>query len=95
MTIQGELRKLPSVDRLLQELPLRDWTPPRPLRRQVDRGLRRCAGSHELIRALAVLLSQLTANISIILGPGWDGVRAQRIDLYPKESGRILMVLVL
>ena len=53
------------------------------------------AGSHAMVRALAELLSSLTANISIILGPSWDQVRCLRVELYPKSERRLLMVLVL
>ncbi|MFO7653825.1 MAG: heat-inducible transcriptional repressor HrcA [Candidatus Krumholzibacteriia bacterium] len=83
------------VDHLQRGWPVVGWEPPRFLRQRVDESLRATAGSHELMKVLAGLLSQLTDNISIVLGPGWDTVRAQRVDLYPKEGGRILMVLVL
>jgi len=83
------------VNRLLREWPLMGWEPPHSLRVEVERDLRAQRGGHEFLKGIARLLSQLTANISIILGPGWDMVRARRIDLYPKEGGRVLMVLEL
>ena len=61
----------------------------------VERELRRTSGSPAMVKALAALLSRMTDSIGIILGPAWDSVRAQRLDLYPKEGRRILMVLVL
>lgn len=83
------------VDRLLSAWPVRRWEQPRQMQRLVASDLRHFAGSAGAIKALASLLSKLTANISIILGPSWSSVRAIRVDLYPKESRRILMVLVL
>jgi heat-inducible transcriptional repressor len=83
------------VDRLLADWPLQLWELPRHLQQAVREEIQRAAGSHEMIRALASLLSKLTASISIILGPSWDTVRALRVDLYPKEGRRVLMVLVL
>ena len=61
----------------------------------VERELQRSSGSPAMVKALAALLSRLTDNIGIILGPAWDTVRAERLELYPKEGRRILMVLVL
>jgi len=61
----------------------------------VNRELERSAGAHAMVRALASLLSRLTDNIGIILGPTWDAVRAQRLELHPREGRRVLMVLVL
>jgi heat-inducible transcriptional repressor len=74
---------------------LKTWELPRPLARDVEANLARHAGSHVMVKALAGLLSRLTANISIILGPSWDQVRCLRVELYPKEERRLLMVLVL
>lgn len=62
---------------------------------RVERELERSAGTHAMVKALAALLCQLTDSISIIMGPAWDSVRALRLDLYPKEGRRVLMVLVL
>lgn len=83
------------VDRLLASWPLTRWELPRPLAREVENGLVRHAGSHVMVKTLAGLLSRLTANISIILGPSWEHVRCLRVELYPKEERRLLMVLVL
>ncbi len=83
------------VDRLLASWPLHRWELPRPLRREVEEGLQRTAGTQAMVKALASLLSRMTANISIILGPSWESVRAIRLDAYPKEGRRALLVLVL
>jgi heat-inducible transcriptional repressor len=83
------------VDRMLAGWPLARWDLPRPLAREVADSLDRHAGSHDMVKALAGLLSRLTANISIILGPSWEHVRCLRVELYPRAERRILMVLVL
>lgn len=83
------------VDRLLAGWPLGRWDLPRPLASEVAAGLQRHAGSHAMVKALAGLLSRLTANVSIILGPSWEQVRCLRVELYPKQQRRLLMVLVL
>ena len=46
-------------------------------------------------KALARLLSRLTDNISIILGPTLESVRAVRVEFYPALARRVLMVVVL
>lgn len=80
------------VNRLLQggEAPAQQELMP-----LVAQELQRTGGTHAMVKALAALLSRLTDNIGIILGPAWDTVRAQRLELYAKEGRRILMVLVL
>lgn len=83
------------VDRLVEQLPLTGWELPRPLVREIEADLARHAGSHAMVKALAGLLSRLTARISIILGPSWEQVRCMRVELYPKGYGRLLMVLIL
>ncbi len=83
------------VDRMVECWPRARWDLPRPLARQVETGLAHNEGSHAMVKALAELLSALTSNISIILGPSWEQVRCLRVELYPKSQRRILMVLVL
>lgn len=61
----------------------------------VDKELQRAAGTHAMVKSLASLLCRLTTSIGIILGPSWDGVKALRIELHPREANRVLMVLVL
>lgn len=83
------------VDRVLSGWPIERWDLPRPLAREVTDGLNRFQGSHAMVKALAGMLSRLTTNVSIILGPSWEQVRCQRVDLYAQDAGRWLMVLVL
>jgi len=83
------------VDRMLAGWPLGRWDLPRPLAREVAEGLARNAGSHAMVRALAALLSRLTANVSIVLGPSWEQVRCLRVEFYQKAERQWLMVLVL
>lgn len=83
------------VDRMLAVWPLVGWEAPRQLQRSIQERLRRSAETPVLSRVLVSLLNELTTNIGIILGPTWDAIRALRVDLYPKDGQRILMVLVL
>lgn len=83
------------VDRYLAARRFLEAPEPRQLRERVDRQLQRSLGTHALGKVLAGLLSELTTGIGVILGPAWDGIRALRLDLYPKEGRRVLMVLVL
>ncbi len=83
------------VDRMLSGWPLGRWDLPRPLAREVAHGLTRHAGSHAMVRALALLLSRLSANVSIVLGPSWEQVRCLRVELYARGERQYLMVLVL
>jgi heat-inducible transcriptional repressor len=83
------------VDAVLTARPLQAWDPPRHVQRAVADSLQRHAGGEAIARELARQLSRLTANISIILGPSWEDVRAVRLELYRKEGRRVLLVLVL
>lgn len=83
------------VDRMLQGWPLARWELPRPLAREVAEGLSRPQGSHAKVKSLASLLSRVTLGVSIILGPSWQQVRCQRVELYLQGARRLLMVLVL
>jgi len=82
------------LDRYLAARPLLDDAPPREVLRRVEARLQRHAGTQAIGQVLASLLSELTAGVSIILGPSWESARALRLDLYPREGRRILMVLV-
>ena len=83
------------VDRYLGARPFLDDAPSREVRRRVEERLQRHAGTQAIGQALASLLAELTTNVSIILGPSWASARALRLDLYPRDGRRILMVLVL
>jgi heat-inducible transcriptional repressor len=83
------------VDSVVTQWPLARWAMPRDMVREVEADLTRHAGSHAMVKILAGLLCRLTSNISIILGPSWEQVRCLRVELYPKENRRLLMVLIL
>jgi len=83
------------VDRILGLWPWQPLETPDPVRRRIEDDLRRSADSGNIIKMLATLLSNLSANISIILGPRSETIRARRLEIYPQENHRILMVLVL
>jgi len=83
------------VDRLQSGWTLQRWDPPRDMRQLVDRDIRRSAGSQDRIKVLARLLSRLTDNISIILGPSWDTVRAVRVELYRRSSSKGLLAVIM
>jgi heat-inducible transcriptional repressor len=83
------------VDRLLAGWAFQRHETPPGLRRLADQGLRQGIDSANRLKSLARLLSRLTDNISIIVGPTMDDVRAVRVELYPRSQRRVLMVLVL
>lgn len=53
------------------------------------------AGGADRIKHLARLLSVLTRNISIIVGPSLESVTAVRLEFFPRSLSRVLMVLTL
>ncbi len=83
------------VDRLRTGWALRTRVIPEEIRQEVRLDLQRAQGHPDRIGILARLLSRLTSNISIIVGPSLDQVRAQRMELYPRSSTRVLMVVIL
>jgi len=83
------------VDRVLNAWSLRGLEVAPRVRQMIEADLQKSAAAGGLIKVLATLLSELSANIGIVLGPSWESARAVRMDLYPKEGRRILMVLVL
>jgi heat-inducible transcriptional repressor len=83
------------VDRLLAGWSLQRHDTPPSLRRLADQGLRQGMDTRDQLKALAQLLSRLTDNISIIVGPTLETVRAVRIEFYPRSARRVLMVVVL
>lgn len=83
------------VDRLQAGWTLqRPAIPPR-MRQIMERGLDAMADGPDRIKAMARLLSELTDNVSIILGPSWEQVRAIRVELFPRSLRRVLMVVIL
>lgn len=83
------------VDRLLAGWSLKRHETPPGLRRLADQGLKQGIDTRERLKSLAHLLSRLTDNISIIVGPTLESVRAVRIEFYPRSARRVLMVVVL
>ena len=83
------------VDRLLAGWSLQRHDAPPSLRRMADQDLMQGIGSQDRFKALARLLSRLTDNISIIVGPTLESVRAVRVEFYPRSLRRVLMVVVL
>ncbi len=83
------------VDRLRSGWALRTRVIPEDMRLEARRDLDRSVGHPDRIGIMARLLSRLTSNISIIVGPTLDHVRAQRVELYPRSSTRVLMVVIM
>jgi heat-inducible transcriptional repressor len=83
------------VDRLRSGWALRTRVIPEEMRLAARRDLERSIGHPDRIGIMARLLSSLTSNISIIVGPSQDQVKAQRVELYPRSSTRVLMVVIL
>lgn len=83
------------VDRLQAGWALRPPEIPAALRRVAEQEPVGAVEGADRIKALARLLSRLTDNIGIILGPSWDEVRAVQVDLVPRSRQRVLMVLIL
>ncbi|MEN8005572.1 MAG: heat-inducible transcriptional repressor HrcA [Candidatus Krumholzibacteriota bacterium] len=83
------------VDRLLAAWPLQRHETPPSLRRLADQGLSQGIQTGDRFKALARLLSRLTDNVSIIVGPALEPVRVVRVEFYPRSARRVLMVVVL
>jgi len=83
------------VDGVLKGWPLGREDLPRSVARGVEDGLGRQQGGHAMVKTLAGVLSRVTEGVSIVLGPSWEEVRCQRVELYQQGERRLLMVLVL
>ena len=83
------------VNRLLAGWSLQRHETPPSLRRLADQGISQGIGVQDRFKALARLLSRLTDNVSIIVGPTLEPVRAVRVEFYPRSARRVLMVVVL
>jgi heat-inducible transcriptional repressor len=83
------------VDKLLAGWSWKRHDTPPSLRRLAAQGLRQGIDTRERLKALARLLSRLTDNISIIVGPTLETVKAARVEFYPRSLRRVLMVVVL
>lgn len=83
------------VDHLRRGWALQAPEVPEEMRLTARRDLAASVGHPDRIRLLAGLLSRLTRNISIIVGPSLDEVAIQRIELYRRSSTRVLMVVIM
>ncbi len=83
------------VDRLQAGWALRPPTIPASMRRIAEQEAPIDAEGADRIKGMARLLSRLTDNIGIILGPSWDEVRAVQVEVIPRTRRRALMVVVL
>lgn len=83
------------VDRLRRGWALQYSEVPEEMRVTARRDLAATAGHPDRVRLMAGLLSRLTRNISIIVGPSLDDVVIQRIELYPRSASRVLMVVIM
>ena len=83
------------VDRLQAGWTLQRHEIPLQMRQVLAQGIVEPAAGQDRVKVMARLLSSLTDNISIILGPSWDQVLALRVELYPRSARRVLMVVIL
>ena len=65
------------------------------MQEMLARGVEDSMEGQDRVKVLARLLSRLTDNISIILGPSWDEVRAVRLELHPRSARRMFLVVIL
>ncbi len=68
---------------------------PAEMRDLVGDNLQGSLGAQDRLKMLAGLLSRLTDNISIIVGPSSTAIRVERVEFYPKSGSRGLMVVIL
>ncbi|MFH2053730.1 MAG: hypothetical protein ABIK96_14825 [bacterium] len=82
------------VDRLRRQWTFRRHEVPPGMIQLAERS-RPGPGGADRIKHLARLLSLLTRNISIIVGPSLEAVTAVRLEFLPRTLNRVLMVLTL
>lgn len=83
------------VDTLQAGWALRRHEAPADMRVQAERDYRQSLGAQDRLKQLAGLLSRLTRNISIIVGPSRETVRVERVEYYPKGGDRGLLVVIM
>jgi len=83
------------VDTLRAGWALRRFEAPTEMRALAQRDVKRTRGAQGRLRLLAGLLSRLTDNISIIVGPSRDSARVERVEFYPRSEARGLLVVIL
>ncbi len=82
------------VDRLRSTWSLRRFDVPTGMLQTVQQASP-VPGGQGRIKDLARLLSLLTRNISIVVGPSLDKVCVVRLESYPRAAGKVMMVLIL
>ncbi|RKZ18145.1 hypothetical protein DRQ50_04295 [bacterium] len=82
------------VDSLRAGWGLRRLEAPAGMRRLLAKGLAAGSAATEP-REVARLLSRLTDNVSIVLGPSWEDVGVTRIEVHPRSASVVLLVLIL
>ncbi len=83
------------VDSLRAGWTLRRHEAPAEMRALVRQNIRRTLGAQDRLKLLAGLLSRMTDNISIIVGPSSEAVRVDRVEYYPRSSTKGLLVVIL
>ncbi len=83
------------VDGLRSGWALRRFEAPSEMRALARRDIRRTLGTQDRLKVLAALLSRLTDNISIVVGPSREAVRVERVEFYAKGGSRGLLVVIL
>ncbi len=74
---------------------LRRHEAPAEMRKLVQRDFRNTWGAQDRLKKLALLLSRMTDNISIIVGPSSETVRVEQVEYYAKASTRGLLVVIM
>ena len=74
---------------------LRRHEAPAEMRHLVQRDFRQTLGAQDRLKRLALLLSRMTDNISIIVGPSSESVRVEQVEYYPKAHTRGLLVVIM
>ncbi|MFT5233421.1 MAG: heat-inducible transcriptional repressor [Candidatus Krumholzibacteriia bacterium] len=83
------------VDGLRAGWALRRHEAPAEMHSLVQRDIGETLGTQDQLKRLAMLLSKMTDNVSIIVGPSHDSVRVEQVEYYPKARSRGLLVVIL
>jgi len=83
------------VDSLCQGWSLRRRGAPARMKAMAARDIPRTLGAQDRLKLLARLLSKMTDNISIIVGPGNDDVTVERVEYFSRADSKGLLVVFL
>ena len=83
------------VDTLRAGWALRRFEAPTEMRALARRDIKRTHGAQDRLKLMAGLLSRLTDNISIVVGPSRESARVERVEFYAKSETRGLLVVIL